>query len=59
MYVSPGNNISIESSYELSKNMIKLPHKKPEPLHLAAKYAKEVRQELEGGKKEENIKPES
>jgi len=56
MYVSPGNNISTEASYELSKSMVKLPHKKPEPLHLAAKYAKEVRKELEGGKKEENTR---
>ena len=45
MYVSPGDNISIESSLELCKKMIKLPHKRPEPLHLAARYAREVRKE--------------
>jgi deoxyribonuclease V len=46
MYISPGNYISIESAYDLSKKLISLPHKKPEPLHLAGKYSKEVRKEL-------------
>jgi deoxyribonuclease V len=46
MYISSGNNISLESAYNLCKNMINLPHKKPEPLHLARKYAKEVQKEL-------------
>ena len=49
MYISPGNNITLETSYELCKKMINLPHKKPEPLHLARKYAKEVQKEF-GGK---------
>ena len=38
MYISPGNLISIKSAYELSKKFIKLPHKLPEPMHLAGKY---------------------
>ncbi len=46
MYISAGNNITLESAYELCKKMINLPHKKPEPLHLARKYAKEVQREL-------------
>ena len=46
MYISPGNLISVESAYDLCNKMIKLPHKRPEPLHLAAKYAKEVRREV-------------
>ncbi|MDD5192953.1 MAG: endonuclease V [Candidatus Nanoarchaeia archaeon] len=46
MYISPGSLISVESSYELSKQLIHLPHKKPEPMHLAGKYAREVRKEL-------------
>jgi len=46
MYVSPGNLISIESAYELAKKFVKLPHKLPEPLHLAHKYAKEIRKEM-------------
>jgi deoxyribonuclease V len=46
LYISPGNLIGIESAYNLCKSMINLPHKRPEPLHLAAKYAKEVRREI-------------
>jgi len=46
LYISPGNLISIKSSYELCKQLIKQPHKLPEPLHLAHKYARSVRDEL-------------
>lgn len=46
MYISPGNLITISNAYDLSKNMINLPHKRPEPLHLAGKYAREVKKEL-------------
>ena len=46
MYISPGNLISIKSAYELSKKFIKLPHKLPEPLHLAHKYGREIKKEL-------------
>lgn len=46
LYVSPGNNISVDSSYNISKQLINLPHKRPEPIHMAAKYAKSVRKEL-------------
>ncbi len=45
-YVSPGNYISVKTAYELSKKFIKIPHKRPEPLHLASKYAKKVKTEL-------------
>ncbi len=46
MYISPGNFISVKSAYELCKKMIRLPHKRPEPLHLASKYSKEVLKEV-------------
>ena len=46
LYISPGNNITLESSYKICKGLIKLPHKRPEPIHMAAKYAKNVRKEL-------------
>jgi len=46
MYISPGNLISIESAYELSKKLIVLPHKYPEPMHLAGKYSREVIKEI-------------
>ncbi|MEK6873142.1 MAG: endonuclease V [Nanoarchaeota archaeon] len=46
LFISPGNNISIKASYNISKSLIRLPHKKPEPMHLASKYAKSVKKEL-------------
>ncbi|MFA5174143.1 MAG: endonuclease V [Candidatus Pacearchaeota archaeon] len=46
MYISPGNQISIETAYKLSKYFIRLPHKLPEPLYLAGKYSREIRKEL-------------
>ena len=44
--ISPGNLISIKTAYELCKDFINLPHKLPEPMHLARKYAREVEGEL-------------
>ena len=49
LYVSPGDLINIETAYELAKKFVKLPHKLPEPMHLANKYAKDIRKELFGG----------
>jgi len=48
LYVSPGNGITIDSAYDLCKEFIVLPHKMPEPLHLARKYGREVEKELRG-----------
>jgi|SRR3989338_614928 len=42
MYISPGNLISAETAFDIAKRFIKLPHKLPEPLHLAHRYAKEI-----------------
>lgn len=46
LFISPGNKISIKSAFELCKSLIRVPHKHPEPLHLAHKYVKNVRKEL-------------
>ena len=46
LLVSPGNLISIKTSYELAKKYVIPPHKYPEPLHIARKYAKDTREEL-------------
>jgi len=46
LYISPGNFITLRSAYELSEKMIRAPHKLPEPLHLAHKYARSVKKEL-------------
>ena len=42
MYISPGNLISVETAFDIAKRFIMLPHKLPEPLHLAHRYAKEI-----------------
>ncbi len=46
LYVSSGNKISLNSAVELVKKFIVEPHKFPEPLRLAKKYAKEIRKEI-------------
>jgi len=46
IYVSPGNQISVETAAELVKRFVLEPHKLPEPLRLAKRYAKEIRKEL-------------
>lgn len=51
LYVSPGNMISIETSAEIVKHCVVPPHKSPEPLHMAHRFAdkslneKEVKKE--------------
>jgi len=42
LFVSPGNMISIAKCAEIVKNCIIPPHKLPEPLHQAHKYAKKA-----------------
>jgi len=46
LYISPGNKITVKSAFEFCKSLMKEPHKHPEPLHLAHKYAKSVKKEL-------------
>lgn len=48
IYVSPGHKISLKTSLEVIKKCIRLPHKLPEPLHLARKYGNKIREELVG-----------
>lgn len=43
IYVSLGHKISLKASVEIVKNCIRFPHKLPEPLHLAHRYANEIR----------------
>ena len=45
IYVSPGNKVSLKTSLEIIKNCLREPHKLPEPLHLAHKYANKVKNE--------------
>ena len=46
VYISPGNHISLDSAAELIESLIKPTHKMPEPLRLAKKYTREIRDEL-------------
>jgi len=46
IYVSPGHKISLGTSLDVVKNCLKLPHKLPEPLHLAHRYVSGVRKEM-------------
>ncbi len=46
LYISVGNELSLSTACKLTKEFIKFPHKLPEPLHLAHKYAKSVSDEL-------------
>ena len=39
VYVSPGHKMSLSTSVEIVKQCIRPPHKLPEPLHLAHRYA--------------------
>lgn len=46
IYVSPGHKVSLRSSLEIVKKCIYLPHKLPEPLYLAHRYANKIRTKL-------------
>lgn len=46
IYVSPGYKISLDTSIEVVKKCIRLPHKLPEPLHIAHRIADELRAKL-------------
>jgi len=42
IYISPGHKISLKTSVEIVKNCLRIPHKLPEPLHLAHKLSNEI-----------------
>jgi len=42
LYVSPGHNVSVETVLKIIPQMIVLPHKLPEPLHLAHKLGRKT-----------------
>ena len=49
IYVSPGHKISLKTSLEVIKKCIRLPHKLPEPLHLARKHGNKIREKMMNG----------
>jgi len=46
IYISPGNKVSLKTSLDIIRCCIQYPHKLPEPLHLAHKYADRIKKEL-------------
>lgn len=46
IYISPGHKVSLKTSLEIVKKCIIYPHKLPEPLHLAHRYANNMKKEL-------------
>lgn len=46
LYVSPGHKVSLKTSFDIVKKCIVYPHKLPEPLHLAHRYAGKVKKDL-------------
>lgn len=47
IYVSPGHKITLKTAVEIVKALIRPPHKLPEPLHLAHRYAEEMKEKNE------------
>ena len=46
IYISPGNMISLETAVKIVKKFIREPHKLPEPLDAAHRYASKIKDEL-------------
>ncbi|HLD88630.1 MAG TPA: endonuclease V [Candidatus Nanoarchaeia archaeon] len=44
LYISAGHLISLKTAVEIVKNCINPPHKLPEPLHIAGRYADKIRE---------------
>ena len=43
LYISPGHKVSLNTAVSIVRNCMKYPHKMPEPLHLAYRYATKLR----------------
>ena len=56
VYISPGHKISLKTSVDIVKNCIRFPHKLPEPLHLAHRYANEIREKIVNGEVKVEVK---
>lgn len=54
VFVSPGHKISLKSTMEIVKIMLK-GHKLPEPLYLAHKYGNKIKAKLKGDENKEDI----
>ncbi|MBD3249431.1 endonuclease V [Candidatus Woesearchaeota archaeon] len=45
IYVSAGHRVCLKTSFEIAKNCVMLPHKLPEPLYQAHRYARRILRE--------------
>lgn len=52
LYVSPGHKITIGTSLDVVEHSVRPPHKMPEPIHLAHKYARKIKKDFENKDKE-------
>lgn len=48
LFVSPGHRITLTKAVEIVKECIRPPHKLPEPLHLAHRYVRKIKDQQEG-----------
>ena len=46
LYIRRGNKVSLKTSVEIVKNCLRFPHKLPEPLHLAHRFAEKAKDEI-------------
>ena len=51
LFVSPGHRITLSRAVELVQETIRSPHKLPEPLHLAHRYVRKMKEEEEAKRK--------
>jgi len=56
LYISPGNRISIGTAFSIIEKSMKQPHKLPEPLHIAHRYADHIKDLQEKWENKDNIK---
>lgn len=54
LYVSPGHRISLNTAVEMTKKFIVQPHKLPEPIHIAHRYADKKKESLMNAKKSQS-----
>lgn len=51
LYISPGHKISMKTAVDIVKSSIIIPHKLPEPLHLAHRYSNNKKDNIAGNAK--------
>ncbi len=47
LFISPGHRITLTKAMEIVRHFVQQPHKLPEPLHLAHRYVRKLKEEIE------------